>query len=149
VGDLPDRIAEPVKPGPLMLSLSKHLRSLGAVTLLAACSQQPATPVRAEAADGADAIDCRVGGAETFAPVCAVERSQKDGTLTLVVRHPDGAFRRFDVLKDGRGLAVADGATQAVSRLGNGFAELAVGSDAYRFPVTVGQKDGIRDAEKR
>ena len=85
-----------------------------------------------------------VGGSHEFREDCVVERNRRDGILTLIVRHPDGAFRRFDVLQDGRGLAVADGATQAITRFENGFAELAVGTDRYRFPVTV-----TGDAAKR
>jgi len=56
--------------------------------------------------------------------------------LYLVVRHPDGAFRRFKVLKDGRGVAVADGADQAETTLSGEVLEVQVGSDRYRFPAT-------------
>jgi len=101
---------------------------------LAACSPADTPPTEAE---GAEKIACALAGAKDFANVCAVDRARDGETLTLIVRHPDGAFRRFDVLKDGRGLAVADGATQAVTRFEAGFAELAVDTDRYRFPVTV------------
>jgi hypothetical protein len=95
--------------------------------LLGACS--------AEASD--DFIECAVGGTTAFALDCAVERSEQDGTLFLVVRHPDGAFRRFEVLADGRGLAAADGAEPArVSTMEAGI-EVAVGADRYRFPATI------------
>ena len=112
---------------------------LGLLILLAACSSPKGTPV---AAAGEEKIACAVAGTRTFAPVCAVDRSSRDGILTLVVRHPDGTFRRFDVLDDGRGLAVADGATQAVTRFADGTAELAVERDRYRFPVTAKKPAG-------
>jgi hypothetical protein len=111
--------------------------------LLAACSAQPEAP---SASANAETIACRVGEAKAFAPVCGVERSDKNGIVTLIVRHPDGGFRRFDVLRNGEGLAVADGATQAIVRYLDGFAELAVGEDAYRIPITV--KDMVDHAAK-
>ena len=101
---------------------------------LAACSSGDAVPTEAE---GEEKIACALAGAKDFAPVCAVDRSKEGDSLILIVRHPDGAFRRFMVLNDGRGVAVADGATQAVTRFEQGFAELAVDRDRYRFPVTV------------
>ena len=100
----------------------------------AACSGGQAPPAEAE---GAEKIACALAGAKDFTPVCTVDRAKEDGVLTLIVRHPDGGFRRFMVLDDGRGLAVADGATQAVTRFEGGMAELAVEQDRYRFPVTV------------
>ena len=106
----------------------------------AACSGGQAPPAEAE---GAEKIACALAGAKNFTPVCAVDRAKEDGVLTLIVRHPDGGFRRFMVLDDGRGLAVADGATQAVTRFEGGMAELAVEQDRYRFPVTV-KGDGQR-----
>ena len=99
--------------------------------LLAGCSQQaPAV------AEGEEHIACALGGKAEFAPDCAVERVTGDGTSTLVVRHPDGGFRRFDVLKDGRGVAVADGADEAQVVLAGDTLQVTVGTDRYRFPAT-------------
>lgn len=103
------------------------------VSLLAACSSSSEPP---PVAAGDEHIVCAVGGAGKLAEVCAVERSVKDGMLTLIVRHPDGAFRRFDVMTDGSGLAVTDGAEPAQSRLVNGKLDVTVGDDRYLFPVT-------------
>lgn len=108
--------------------------ALACLVALAACSSPTAVP---DVAEGDERIACALAGAKEFKPVCAVERDRSKGALTLVVRHPDGGFRRFDVLEDGRGLAVADGATQGVARFADGMAELAVGEDRYRFPVTI------------
>lgn len=106
---------------------------------LAACSDGNRPPDPKQPAAGDEHIACAVGGETVFRKVCAVDRVRRDGTLTLVVRHPDGAFRRFDVLDGGRGLAVADGAQQAIARYEGGLAELAVGGDRYRFPITLKQ----------
>lgn len=112
-----------------------------AATALAGCQQAAPVP---EKADGGEHIACALAGAKGFKPVCAVERSKSGEVLTLIVRHPDGGFRRFDVRDDGRGLALADGAEKVVTHYGEGFAELSVNDDRYRFPVTV-----KNDAAKR
>ncbi|SFG04184.1 hypothetical protein SAMN05518801_10667 [Novosphingobium sp. CF614] len=107
---------------------------------LAACSSQSEPP---PVAAGDEHIACAVAGSAQLAPVCSVERSERQGKLTLVVHHPDGAFRRFDVMTDGTGLAVADGAEEGMTRLVGGKLEITVGADRYVFPVTA-KKDAIR-----
>ena len=104
------------------------------VLLLAACSPDAyETPP----ADPDSLIECAVGGAAGFARTCAVEQVREGSALTLVVRHPDGGFRRFDVLTDGGGLAAADGADPARIAVHGGGIEVAIGADRYRFPATV------------
>jgi hypothetical protein len=110
---------------------------------LAACSSErdgqapgAAASSASEAARAEERIDCALAGAEAFTRDCVVERAPQDGVLYLVVRHPDGAFRRFQVLKDGRGIAAADGAKEAETRLDRAFLEVTVGNDRYRFPAT-------------
>ncbi|MEJ2458954.1 MAG: hypothetical protein P8Y58_12770 [Novosphingobium sp.] len=115
-----------------MLSLSKHVGA-ALPLLLAACSSSREPP---PVAAGDEHIACAVGGSAKLADVCAVERSEKDGRLTLIVHHPDGAFRRFDVKTDGSGLAVTDGADRAQTKLVDGKLDVAVGPDRYVFPVT-------------
>lgn len=88
-------------------------------------------------AEGAEHIACAVNGESKLSVACAVERAEEDGGLTLVVRHPDGAFRRFVVLTDGRGIGVADGAAEAVTTVRNGSLEVTVDTDRYVFPATV------------
>jgi hypothetical protein len=82
-------------------------------------------------------VECALAGASAFARDCAVEQVREEGGLVLVVRHPDGGFRRFEVLTDGHGLAAADGADPArIAVHGEGI-EVAVGPDRYRFPATI------------
>jgi hypothetical protein len=124
---------------PLALSLSKG--ALGACTAagLAACSA---------GADGADAagpgntIECSLGGSNVFAADCEVERSRLDGALILTVRHPDGGFRRFEVLDGARGVKSADGAEPAQVNLRKDGMEVSVGADRYRFPAAMTGDDG-------
>jgi len=117
----------------------RGLAILAPLAMGAACSE--AGPDVPEIAEGDEHIACALGGSAAFENACAVDRDRKDGLLFLVVRHPDGAFRRFEVLDDGRGLAVADGAEQALTRYEDGMAELAVGQDRYRFPITLKSHD--------
>lgn len=114
----------------------KSFAPILALLALAACSSNAAPPEAPEGAEGVEHVACALGGDQTFKPVCVVERAQAEGKLVLIVRHPDGAFRRFDVLGGGQGLALADGAeTAQVSMVGKDL-EVAVGLDRYRFPAT-------------
>jgi hypothetical protein len=117
-----------------------RISSAGALLLLAACSQA-ATEDAATAADADDMIDCAVAGATAFERICAVERTQAEGAPVLVVRHPDGGFRRFEVSGDGTGLATADGAQPAAVTQRDDGIEIAVGTDRYRFPATIAGDD--------
>lgn len=119
-------------PTPPALSLSKGISATLAL-LLAACSASSEPP---PVAAGEEHIACAVGGSAQLAEVCSVERAEKDGKLTLVVHHPDGAFRRFDVMTDGTGLAATDGAEQAETKLADGMLDVTLGADRYIFPVT-------------
>ena len=113
--------------------------SSAAILLLAACS--PASEQTA-AAEADNLIECALSGDPGFARECLVEQSQVDGETILVVRHPDGGFRRFAVTGDGRGVATADGAQRAEVSLHDGGIEVAVGTDRYRFPATIADHGG-------
>ncbi len=70
-----------------------------------------------------------------FARGCTVERTRQGDGWLLVIRHPDGHFRRFTVSADGVTINSADGSQAlAVARDGGGV-ELIVGGDRYRLPV--------------
>ncbi|GGC01888.1 hypothetical protein GCM10011494_20530 [Novosphingobium endophyticum] len=130
-----------------MRGLSKNARSILPLLVLAGCSsEQPIVPPVAE---GTEHVACAVDGETELADACAVERTDEDGKLVLVIRHPGGAFRRFAVLTDGRGIAVADGADEAATRLDGGALEVTVGDDRYLFPATLkpgGESTGGADA---
>ena len=100
---------------------------------LAACKPEPD---KQPGVSTGETIACAVSGSSDFVADCAVERTNADGKLFLTVHHPDGAFRRFEVMKDGSGVATADGADQAVSRLSGQVLEVVIGPDRYRFPAT-------------
>jgi hypothetical protein len=99
--------------------------------------EEATAEARADAADDG-LIDCAIGGEAGFTRACTVDRiTDKDGLL-LTIRHKEGGFRRFRVLKDGRGVVPADGAEPAlVTPKGNRAIEVQVGTDRYILPATV------------
>lgn len=115
---------------------------LAASAVFAGCSSDPAEAP--QVAEGEERIACALGGAQEFTEACAVDRSRAEDKLTLVVRHPNGAFRRFEVVTDGRGLVVADGAEEALTRIEGDKLAVTVAEDRYMFPATL--KSGQADA---
>ncbi len=103
---------------------------------LSACSDR-ADEIRPKVVEGYEKIACAVGGASNLKEVCSLERVEMHDGLRLVVHHPDGGFRRFEVRSDGNGLAPADGADDA-QRVAEGHTlDLTVSGDTYRFPATI------------
>jgi hypothetical protein len=92
-------------------------------------------PVQPQANADADEVVCAIGPGSEFRADCRAERVVVDGEEQLVVRHPDGSFRRFVVDTDGGGVTVADGADAATQELADGTLEVAVAGDRYRFPT--------------
>jgi hypothetical protein len=128
----------------IAMRISKYALILCGSTLLAACNksdeQSAATSEQeeesAEANDGK--IECALAGSDKFARTCDTERIAGPAGQILVIRHPDGGFRRFKVLTDGRGLAAAEGADKTgIKILNNGTIELASGDDLYRLPAQI------------
>ena len=97
------------------------------VSILAACSGS-----ESEAPQG-EAIDCALGGAEEFERVCTCQHLEAEGQA--VIWHPDGGFRRFDLLPGGAGVASADGAEQVIQGIMGGMLDVTVGQDRYRLPT--------------
>lgn len=91
-----------------------------------------------EGVAAADRIECALAGSSKFEQVCATETMPGEKGKMLVVRHPDGGFRRFNILTDGRGLAAADGFDETGIRiLGGGMIEVSSGDDIYRLPADI------------
>ena len=126
--------------------MSTRISSLVAVTLLlAACENRPDNEVLADAEARAEAgqaddgkIQCAVNGETDFRSGCETERLSGESGVTLIIRHPDGGFRRFNVLTDGRGLEAADGFEQAqIEIVEDGKIQVTVGADKYLLPAQV------------
>ncbi len=111
--------------------MSTRISSLVLVAALTACSQDYAPP--AEAND--EPVFCALAGSQQFKDQCRAERTTVDGAQVIVVRHPDGAFRRLEVSKDGQNLLAADGADQSQSALKGDRFEVILGPDRYVIPA--------------
>jgi len=124
--------------------ISKAIASAFLLAVLASCGGDDARTSDQAGKDAADQaaragkIECALAGSDAFELVCTTEQiSASDGT-TLVIRHPDGGFRRFNILTDGRGLAPADGFDETRIRvLDDSSIELSSGDDKYRLPAQV------------
>ncbi len=126
--------------------MSTRISSLCALTLLlAACDNRPDNEVLADAEARAEQgladdgkIECAVNGETDFRRGCETERLSGEAGVTLIIRHPDGGFRRFNVLTDGRGLEAADGFEQAqIEIVEDGKIRVSVGADQYLLPAQV------------
>ena len=110
------------------------------LSLLSACGGTDSSEVVGEdgTAHGIDGstISCAINGSCEFNDGCQAERLAAEDGVTLVVRHPDGGFRRFNILTDGRGLEAADGAEKAsVEIVEDNEILVSVGSDKYMMPA--------------
>ena len=80
-------------------------------------------------------IHCALAGAKDFTPVCTLDALHENGKEIWVLHHPDGGFRRFQILESGTIIATADGAIEVkAARVGSEL-EVNVGDDRYRFPA--------------
>ena len=123
-----------------MLSLSKH-RALAGVLVLAACGQPAADTPPGET------VDCALDGAADFAPLCGVEREIVPGGTILVIRHPDGGFRRLEI--EGDLVRTADGAETVTVIPSADATEVAVGNDRYRLAPPAPPVDAAPDQNGR
>ena len=117
---------------------------LSAVLLLTACNSnsdealEKAEKQAAQQAEENGKIECALAGSTTFNRACETERIAGPDGQILVIRHPDGGFRRFNILTDGRGLSPAQGADPTkIEILTDGKIQLVSGDDMYRLPAKV------------
>jgi hypothetical protein len=125
--------------------ISKHAIVISLCLILAACGDTTNEDLRAAedsaakeaAAEGK--IECALAGATSFERKCTTERVTGPEGQLLVVRNPDGGFRRFKILTDGRGLAPADGVDPdfKLSIMGDGMIEVRSMDDIYRLPAAI------------
>lgn len=120
----------------------KRLSYIAIFALLASCGDGSSSQTSQAAA--AERIECALAGAKSFERVCTTETVPGEKGKMLIVHHPDGGFRRFNILTDGRGLAPADGFDETtIDILGGGKIEVRSGDDIYRLPADIkatGQK---------
>jgi hypothetical protein len=126
------------------MPISKFVMPLMLALGLAACGGDTAGDLKNAENDADEAaaldgkVECALAGSAAFERTCTTEQiAGAEGTI-LVIRHPDGGFRRFDILTDGRGLAPADGFDETkISLLNDGMIEVSSGDDKYRLPAQI------------
>lgn len=129
------------------------------VLLLTACDNRPDNAVLAEAEQRAAAqagedgkISCAIDGATDFTRDCLIERLSGENGVTMIIRHPDGGFRRFNVLTDGHGLEAADGFDKArISIVEEGKIQVSVGPDKYLLSAQIkpdASAQGLSDSQE-
>ena len=129
----------------MFMPISRLLIISAAALTLSACGGQSGDEALKQAekeatqeaiADGK--IECALGGAKDFQRICTTERMATASGQLLVIRHPNGGFRRFRVLTDGRGLEPADGFdATSIEVLDGGQIELHSANDRYRLPAKI------------
>ena len=100
--------------------------ALPILLIAAACSEESTQP------EG-DPIECALGAGADLLPVCIYEH--REAEREIVIWHPDGGFRRFDLLPGGAGVESTDGAEDIVQGVMGGSWEITVGDDRYRLPI--------------
>ena len=101
-----------------------------------------------EQAAQAGKVECALAGSDSFERVCTTEQIVSDEGKILVIRHPDGGFRRFDILTDGRGRAPADGFDETrITLLDSGMIEVRSGDDKYRLPALIKGTEASQDKD--
>ncbi len=106
---------------------SRISSSVAAILALAGCSSAVS-----DVAEPAEKIACALGNAAEFSLTCRAERRIVSGGTILVIRHPDGGFRRFEI--EGDLVRTADGVDPAVVTVLPDAIEVSVGLDRYRLP---------------
>ena len=122
----------------MSMRISDQIAGAGLMCLaLAACDQgenKAAHPFEGSPGAGEALADCAIGAGGKWARSCLVEQ---DGRV-LTIRHPDGGFRRFEIVDGQKGLASADGAEPAgIAIIADGQIEVSAGDDRYRLPATI------------
>ena len=118
-------------------ALHLYLVTFAASIAIVGCGEESANQVGG-GASSANRIECALAGSNSFERACSTETMPGEKGKMLVVRHPDGGFRRFNILTDGRGLAPADGFDDtAINLIGGGMIEVSSGDDKYRLPADI------------
>jgi len=131
---------------------TRFLAAAGAcIAFLSACGGPPAEKPAGPALEASNQtaptprpevpkVDCAAPGSSEFTPVCTIDRTETPAGVILTLRHPDGAFHRLQITRDGRGVIAADGAEPAkVTPIAADRIEVELGGARYRLPATIRQ----------
>lgn len=102
--------------------------------LLGGCDRKDGAALAKVDPNAPDTVRCQLAGSVKPEPVCRIEVARD----LLTIRHPDGGFRRFRIVADGRGLVAADGAAGArVTITEPNHIAVEVDGDRYDLPATI------------
>jgi hypothetical protein len=134
----------------MFMQIFKPAIVVSSIALLAACSSakeddkaaakklEQVEKVAAKEAVADGKVECAVSGEKTFTRSCETEKIVGPDGQMLVIRHPNGGFRRFKILTDGRGLKPAEGAENVTIQLmDDGKIEVAIAGDKYQLPAQI------------
>ncbi len=136
-------------------AFSKYALILSGALLLSSCGGEKTTLADAEkaadneaAADGK--VECALAGRTEFSRSCFTERVTGPEGQLLVIRNPDGGFRRFKILGGGKGLEPADGFDDSfrIKLIDEDRIEVASGDDLYRLPAAIKPKADAAPAKE-
>ncbi len=95
----------------------------------------------ARAADEDGRVLCALDGATAFDRNCTMDRVSGQNGEEILLSRGDGGFRRLRILPNGGGVAVADGAQQALQNIvDDGVLEVTIDKDRYRLPAATKPK---------
>ena len=85
-------------------------------------------------------IECAIGAGADLAPVCVGEQVTGSEGQLFVIHHPDGSFRRFEMLPDDAGIGLADGAGVLRQEKEADTLLISVDDARYRLPFQSNQE---------
>ncbi len=106
--------------------------SIAMILALAACDQSTAHEQVAAQPEG-ERVACAYSGSPA-ANGCILECERVRGGVLLVLRHPDGGFRRL-LQTDDNHLVAADGAEEATVRQHGRARDVTIGRERYILPI--------------
>ncbi|APG62633.1 hypothetical protein LPB140_07350 [Sphingorhabdus lutea] len=121
-----------------------------AAFMLHGCSEQADnSPFQEETASADNKIMCALNGTDKFEKICVRENIVEKGQTIVTLKHPDGGFKRFIIVK-GRGLIAAEGFDNSeIEILDGSQILLRSGNDQYKLDAIVNRKaaDDILDGQ--
>jgi hypothetical protein len=110
--------------------MSLRISSLSLLVAVAACSPGQEADMSAIK----ESVPCAFGEAKIANINCPVERSTVDGKTILTIIHPDGGFRRLEMIDGGKSYVAADGFEEIQGGPNGKDIEIILGDAHYVLP---------------